>query len=861
LAETLATELEASVTGTPDRWLRAEFPPEWPIVDALNALSAQVSGLRIGVLDPFEKPLIAKVRCPTSSSAQQITGWRNEPIAKRRTKPTIILGDARGREEAGLLTAPRVLTDVTVLRRFAKSVEDWLRSNVHSETPQLLFRWLFDLAVSATIDAVKLDEYIAVALRDPDKLLTVIRSELWRLNLIPDQRILDTGEASSRLQRNIETRQLLTAAADSPGDLKRIERLKEAAKAGCDIAKRALQYRDDSDRIHLRGVELEQLIGILFPQSPPPPPSPRPLTLLDLFDQSDAASRDLVKQTLDVLASNWDLDHTEPFELQATFAPPSRAPREVCIEVVPDPREGLFWVGDGSAAGQQLGVIQDARGSRDWLPLPPEGRTLSGEWLLDRARAQDTIAKQSIFETLVNQFLAARANLSSYERWLRQSGFELLLLWSAARDAVRDYLDAWQALADTATKVSAEDAGLIRPALLCLEAVWGKSSQDVYEWCVLGPFHPFVLDPWLSLANYALTSLGKRELGEKIGWARDRSVPAYRAIWSTTGTLFLSHEADVFTFEAAPAGRRPLATSGDGLSQIAQAFMGFHPFSQEALVITLIDPPKGGALASNLRRLRSLVKDMRVYLVTTSPASAQLEEAGELVRNLGRFDSLSEWLDRAPVKSHLLFFFAEGSPGAAMAAQGFLGPTPGAHVALKIGLDAPPVLEPSDRLIPYVTFEPRENNGPVVAIQNLARPALGAPRLFEVKPSLSEEAANVLVRAGSVAEWVIIGAPAPLGLIAPKRVGEGLTYLGRESLGSYGLFAYATSLFSVTKCVTEGLRSMPVIPNPGEIEARLTALAVDTTNGVLRIGRTSGQAIYEQIGLMISSAIGRGVGL
>ena len=60
------------------------------------------------------------------------------------------------------------------------------------------------------------------------------------------------------------------------------------------------------------------------------------------------------------------------------------------------------------------------------------------------------------------------------------------------------------------------------------------------------------------------------------------------------------------------------------------------------MVITLVDPPKGGAVQKNLRRIAGLTRNLRIYLVTTRADSAQLDELGETVKNLGRFENLEE---------------------------------------------------------------------------------------------------------------------------------------------------------------------------------------------------------------------------
>ena len=108
-----------------------------------------------------------------------------------------------------------------------------------------------------------------------------------------------------------------------------------------------------------------------------------------------------------------------------------------------------------------------------------------------------------------------------------------------------------------------------------------------------------------------------------------------------------------------------------------------------------------------------------------------------------------------------------------------------------------------------------------------------------------------------IADWVIVGAPAPLGLVAPRDLGDKMVYLGRERLGTYGLFVYATSLFPVRQLITQRLRTIPVAPDPHEVEEKLTDLALQSANGVLRIGRTEGSTMWEQVGVIMANSLSR----
>jgi hypothetical protein len=847
----LADVLAEALMHTPDGWARAELPLDWPFTEIGSSVGNRIPDLRVGVLRPFRAEQFANIDSPVSDNPSEITRWRNT-----RDRPTLVLGDATGREEAGLRAAPRVVKARDVLNRWERELAEWVEAQIPAEPPGPFVRSLFEICSEGMIDATRLDEYVGATLSNEGDILARLRSELWRLNLFPDQRVLDTGVAQSRLSLNLQTRQLLLSASDAPSDLKRLRRIQEAATAQRSSAQRALNYRSRRDRNDLQGIDLDEIIDIMSSRSAPRPPQRRPLDLLD-FLNSASGSQEAAESVLADLSGAWDLQAVDSVRLVASFALPDESSRDVQVPVEPKPREGSPWVGDGRPESQIVSFLARRDAEHDWLPAP--GEAVSAQRLLAVAAAQDQITGERAFEALATEYIAARANLGPYERWLRRSAFPLLLLKPQARDAVRSHLDAWQALVDAAARLEPGEAGVIRNSLVLLEAVWGKETRTdghtVYDWCVLGPCHPYVLDPLLRLADYGLASLGAAELGTKVAWALDRSLPAYRVIWGPGTSLFLAKREELFDFGQFPAGDRPAVSSGDGMYQVARSFIGFHPFANDALVITLIDAPKGGAVAKNLRRLEREVRDLRVFLVTTSGESAQLGEAGDPVGNLGRFASVADWLERAPARSHLVFYFAERPPGTAVAAQSGWGPTPGTHIALRIRVEAPVPFE--ERLVPFVAFEPRESNSPVVAIQRLAAPSFGAPRLFEVQPMLQENQARQLTALSEVADWVVIGAPAPLGLVAPRHLGGRITYLGREALGLYGLFVYATSLFPIRKLLTQGMRPAPVLPNPEEVERQLTALAVESPNGVLRIGRSRGAAMWEQIGIIASSEFGR----
>jgi hypothetical protein len=855
LAAAIAAELGETISETADGWIRAELPHDWPISEAVQRMATYFEALRIGVLRPFRMEQVSQLQGVTvSDDPSEITRWRGQSFSERRAWNTVVLGDARGRLEAGLQAVLAVVAHEEVLQRWEAMLVGWADELIHSRTPQDLLRELVRLAIDGHIDANSLDEYVAAASSgEEDEYLSQLRGLLWYLHLFPDHHVLDAGRAQARLDRNLSVKRLLLAATDTPAELTRLRRLEAAAEEGNEAARGALAFRDRRDRDALAGVELESVLQILEPdrEGTTGQPQPRSLDLGGLLDTAAGTDRSRVEEVLAELWADWDLDAREETELLAQFGETN-----VRVVVTPMPPEGNPWIDSGDFGDQCIAFMGGVDADRDWLRFV--GRRVTGALLLDRARDQDKLTGGTRYEVLVTEYLEARAGLLRFERWLRDSALELLLLSEDARSAVRRYLSSWHELVDAAGERPGE-AELLRKELALLEAVWGApdDSPEDFAWCACGPLHPYLLEPLLSLVETTLSDLGAGDLGAKLEWALERAIPAFSVMWAVGKTFFLTRRGDVQVFEAVPSVVRPAARSGDGLYQLARAFVGYHPYAERGLVITLVDPPKGGAIQKNLRRVSDLTRSLRVYLVTTRGDSAQLDELGDTVRHLGRFENVGQWLRRAPVTSHLLVYFAPRPAAAASPAGPGWGPTSGAHVALQIQLRSGGLF--GRDLSPSVTFEPRASNRAVVSLQRLVAPEVGSPDLFRIHPMLSGEAAAALGTVSAHTEWLVVAAPSPLGLVAPNELGDDLTYLGREAMGAYGLFAYSTAMFSLRKYMTEQFRDLPLLPNAHQVEDRLTELAIGSPNGVLRIGGTQGRTLWEQVGLMVATTVTRGL--
>lgn len=916
LVGAVAAVLERAFAAAADRWVRADLPFDWPMADVARALELGGRPLRVGVLRSAVGTELEEFASSSSDVPSEITAWRNEPLVARQSVTTLVLGDARGDEEAGLRQFGERVSTEDVFREWQSRLEQWFVENRLPLEYQRVLAKLFDHLITGEIDAPSLDNYAAAALADPANARDRMRDEAWRLGLLRDKRLLDPNETTDLVGENIEVRQLLVSPSDSASDLAQLGKLKQAADRGNATAVAALAFRETLDPELLKGVELSEIRSLLQSKGTKKSKqtSPRTLDLEDFLNQAEGAEAGTIEAVLSELAGTWKLEpdpgqELEQQELETLFVTEDGTTYKVKQRVRPaswhpddlahiDQAEVDAW-GDNDAGETSPGVDvaqdpsrTDPKGSdlgpeesteataepkdqvlamqvpetaeRVWRPTV--GNVLTGHDLLERAQLQDGATPGSTaLVPLVESYLEAREAIRRYGPWLANSGVTLLLVDADAREAVREFIDAWLSLVREVAERAVDDSELIRSTVETLEGVWGLSEgAPTPHWAVLSPFHPYWLDPLVRLADYAAAALGAPKLGDRLGWAYDRALPAYRALWAGPTTLLHSNSTGELLFEEAPSGDRPTVSSGDGVARIGRAFLGYHGFAVARLVIVLLNPPAGPALLKSLRTLNTACRgQLRVYTATTTDTATSFDVDDLDVRNLGRFDSVADWMATASVRAHIVFYFGERSAGSAAAGAGGGGPTKGSHIALKVRLRPTAAFGGTANLVPYVTFEPREENAVVLAIRRLASPGGASPRLFEMQPMLEEEQRLELVALSELADWLVVGAPGPLGLVAPQELGEDMPYIGRESLGEYGLYAYATELFPIRKYVTARFhRDTPVVVDAGAAEGRLTELAKETPNGILAVGREGhgkkpGFAMWEHVGLMVAASEAR----
>jgi len=278
-----------AIDATSDKWIRLECPRHYPIVEALRTMDEVV---RVGTL--ASAPDIDEISGKTlSRSPQLITDWRNQTSSNGRV-PTVIVGDAKGSEEAGLIRTRVVELPeiVTVWAGQLRSHLDASGSDYQAEPLRHLFEHLLVEAADDKLDAPELERYIAAVLQETNKVIAAAGTQLWRIGLLPDEALLG-GSFRARLLLNRQTVDLLTYPPDTASDAKRLLRLQQSASA---MAVAARRYTETLDLKDLARLDLMAVRKILDGDKPPPQTQPK--RLLDLLDVKE----DEVDQVVEALA-------------------------------------------------------------------------------------------------------------------------------------------------------------------------------------------------------------------------------------------------------------------------------------------------------------------------------------------------------------------------------------------------------------------------------------------------------------------------------------------------------------------------------------------------------------------------------
>jgi len=835
LAKAISEAIESRLAASSDRIIRAVPPRDWPIGEALKVL-AERRELRVLLQKPFDRLDDISL---TTTDPGVATAWRN---SVNRAFSVLILGYAGSNLDAGLHDI-KTVDNEEILERWKDLVSSALSVQGELRRPNVLElldgiwiglsqRRLSGEDVAGYLQAVETDGTFASVV-----------TEMWRLSLFVDSRVLDTGQARARLERN----QILIDRLKQ-GEEELIQRLRKAQNNGSDTAAAVLEYLEVGNPLALREIELDDVEELLSQNVRlPPTTTSKSLDLFDLLDltlENREGVHALVTEFQDRMADS-------PFEtLEGTINIADTGPVQVKMK---------FDFGDLSLDVADIFQLDDdpiVTAGHSGKDLPPTLAEANGRKLPLSA----WVSRVHRFAS-TDEFVSLRRRLHFLQYVTSiESTFALLLLMPRIREDVLQYSQNWQSLVSEVRLSSAPDARAALLSIQSLEVI--LEGEDTPEWLALSLLHPYRLEPIARVAEYCEAALVDEKsppdrLGDAAKWMLDRSVPAYPAFYRDQGVFHLASVVPLLLFKRHSRTVLPVFSDSRGLQRALQSIVRYSPWLHRGVSILLIDPPPGRGVSDALRVLKnSLASDSRLLVYHAqrigSESDGLTEYDGE-VTYLG-----SDWeqnIARLPLVDVVVLFSPESETSHMSTAETWSA-APGTHMILQLSIAMTNnVFETEAR--PRIDVKPSSESGIVNAVQDLYRSLSGGQAPHAAIEPLDASGDQQLVAAlQDKTEWTITARPGPFGLASHNTSSVEHGYVGRAASGRYLVSVFAgNQVYAVRRYIEQVLRGTPVATvNPADMAKRLVELARDSARSLLDAARQPVPSLGELVGLDLASS-------
>jgi hypothetical protein len=864
LTSALALSLRNKLNGASDKFIRLEVPAGWPVTAALVQLQEDLAEeLRIGILKPFLTAIDESLFEVTSSEPNTITRWRNQAALRSPAIPTIVLGPARGPKESGLLGISQVVKSSDVMSVWSTLLQQACSISISSKALLPLLQSVIGLVGDGIVDAMDADAWFQGVLADPATFDSAARETLWKLGLVPDTRVLDKGKTAHRIRKNRDLIEDVLSVGGNAQAEARLVRLQELIDAGIPDALKVREFQTTRDASVLQGLELDELSELLD-ATVPRDPTISSVDFFGLLDRHLELSSPL-SSILQQLATQWNMTS----HLVQNLEIPLSSGQRLVVVVQPledrheehDPIRHLY-----ARDIQVLSVNFRADYSEPLTPsvgedpvfVTPMDLTRNAGTRLGPQRTTDVTA-------LAHEYLECRYALQPFANWFSdpKTTVAALLVFPDIYAHVEAFIEAWTNLLFAARSPDGIVGDALHNMALMLESVVSRDSDNNFIACRLGPLHPYALEPSLKIADYVRKHLNSHALvdddidvqtecrvGEQANWGLEHAVPAFVNLSISRSDLYLAaNSPDIVFLDHNGQSSIHTMDSAGGIEDTVKSFIGLHRHASHGISMLVVNPPPGRGFARSLRWISETYVKSRFYIVTEGEYSCDPSDYPDSAVYLGHFADLDDVLEQFRQNVHTTFVFGLGLSTFSVSALS-RGPVGGVGISPTIGLVTRQVFDTSndDSLEPRIFFQPRQENRVVLAFATRNDENTS---MFEVAPMLARQHDAVASRFAERCEWLVLGAPFPLGSVPPRVLTGGATFIGRESQGQYSLFVYTSSMYSARRLVEQAIKDAPVAVRTEALEREIENLAVALPGGVMRMARSqTSNTITEQIGMI-----------
>lgn len=435
---------------------------------------------------------------------------------------------------------------------------------------------------------------------------------------------------------------------------------------------------------------------------------------------------------------------------------------------------------------------------------------------------------------------------------------------------VQAYLGARHEMVVAATAGSPKPDAAPRTILALLDADWDwdpnaptRSLAGPYAEARTSPIHPWRLQPLADIARRVLYD-NKSGLGARVNqarWAVDRAVPAFNSLSTASSLLYYAGEEDgalLFTSRV----ERVLPPSGDeygSLRRTVESFVQLHPWCEDGMAVTLVNPPAGTAVTKFVRWMRTRFNsaDLVVRGVYEKATSDVEEYADETLFDTSVLvESVPQWLATPQPASHVAFYFLETLPGEIAGSHDSVSGPGGAYVRIALVADEGPV-DPDRPFtvnrVPKVVVSPDDRNQCVADHNGLVGRGDDLAAL-EFPLRLPDDDLEGIQRLSSTTEWLAVGLPGMASGLRLDAVDGSVVQLGRLELGPYTLLVLAPGLQPLRHWLVDMLKGSPVFVSLAALEERLRRLAVRHPAKLLELAVNKHGGV-ETLGLLLARSV------
>lgn len=852
LIEALRQTIGEAVARSADELVRIDIDAEIPIAEALIGVLDDHPDAVVGPLDRRLAERLGDSDVPFEDDSQRLTVLRND---QTRAYPIIYVGSATGSGQQGLRDIGVVVGLTDLLKVWRRSVSAVLthRHSDHDleirlEVANAMFVLLEDR--SRTVRAV--DAYFSESILKPGSQLTSLQTELWRLGLIPDENLV-AASIAGRIMANLS---LIDSLLEDNDNAER-----QRARLGKSTDPRVqsfVKYIDSSLPGDLSGSDFKAVADALKADKPGTTSKKQSVpNLIDVLGSREVSRSEVLDAVAEALS---DLPEGEPVEITIDSPTPAR----VSVHGGRD-RSGN-WISplSDSAADDRLS------GDQVFMTLrlhDADGRSSDRDYPSSYLVA---VLDGRVEGSIVAEFLTTRANILKFAYLLSSNdleSLELLIASEGARTAAEEYVIAWQRLLQAFDALPAFDGKDNIGILLALgDGIWSRqlsthetldspvvSRSDRYDSVHLAPFHPWRLDPLVTLARQVVErSASDPGIAGAAAWAVDKAVPIFRVL--SVGPNVLSYTTREggsceFTRESEEAFP-PISSKVPELRRAFAAYQRTHPWSRAGATITFINPPVGGLVTQTANSLHGIFGHEPQVGVVRDLKSRGVDRNIVVSETVEVYD-VDDLISAYPLRDFgrdITVCFLAGLRGRSQSlGDGAYGPIDIVLASRGLGIAG-------ELFVPQIKLRPDDSNETIALLHRVGGVASVSAATFDL--ALPPTSLDILPAASTGTEWIVVAAPAFVSAFpVVDSFGRQLHLLTEFDDRDYRFFVLARVVEPIGEAVRQRMVDLPISsPRMSEVRKLVDGLAESLPQKVFDVALNRFGA-EEALGLINARAV------